>query len=306
MSTITRAFTTRRVKQSLMAAETSEGVQRGKGATGSIRHKISAPMELIHTTNMLSYNAPDIYPKTASSTGSSHKSDDELSDSAPTHVSSPPTSPDIESPKRSLSPEPKQSNHLSQYFTLPEQKSAPVSRTEAPVVPQRAASHTKKSYDSLVRQHSSSQLRQRSSSQLSEQSHRSVSTKASFTFSRSSSASTSTTVTSRSSSTPPSHKAKVSVPTVSSPTQSFSQPQLNHRKDFSQSQHPFGSELAQVSEIAEEFGLKDQLNDLEAEEQELARKGLCKFSADDYLGEIQGLFSSFFPDSKPMATAMWI
>lgn len=71
-------------------------------------------------------------------------------------------------------------------------------------------------------------------------------------------------------------------------------------------QHPFGNELAQVSEIAEEYGVKEQLNDIETEEQELAAKGLQKFSAEDYLGEIQGLFANLFGESKAMATAMWI
>jgi len=45
---------------------------------------------------------------------------------------------------------------------------------------------------------------------------------------------------------------------------------------------------------------------MEAEAQELLRKGLKKFSAEDYLGEIQGLIASMFSEaSRPMA-AMWI
>ena len=293
---IARAFTTRRVKQSLKS-DIQEGMQRGNGATGSIRHKISAPVELIHTTNMLSYNAPDIYPKTASSTAFSHRSDDELSDSAPTTASTPPTSPDVESPpKRSLLPETKQPNHLSQYFTLPELKTKPPSEPEAPVVPQRAVFHTKKSYDSLVG-------RQRSNSRVSEQSQHSLSTKGSFTFSRSSSSSTSTTATSQSS-TPPQHRAKASGSFI--PSTQPAQPQVNHKKDFSQAQHPFGPELAQVTEIAEEYGVKEKLNDIDAEEKELAVLGLYKFSADVYLGEIQALFTNFFAESKPMGSAMWI
>jgi hypothetical protein len=137
---------------------------------------------------------------------------------------------------------------------------------------------------------------------MSEQSQRSVSTKSSFTFSRSSSASTSTTATSQSSTSL--HKSKASGSFAASP-QAF-QSQFNHRKEFSVAQHPFGNELAQVSEIAEEYGVKEQLNDIETEEQELAAKGLQKFSAEDYLGEIQGLFANLFGESKAMATAMWI
>lgn len=87
-------------------------------------------------------------------------------------------------------------------------------------------------------------------------------------------------------------------PQVSSP--------ITHRKEFSQSQHPFGPELAQVSEIAEEYGIKAQVNEVDLEAQELTAKGLKKFSADDYMSEIQELIASFFTDSKPIATAMWI
>ncbi|KAK3336511.1 hypothetical protein B0T19DRAFT_396254 [Cercophora scortea] len=272
---ITRAFTTRRVKQSLQAAE-------------------SADVELIHTTNMLSYNAPDLYPKTASSTNSSHRSDDELSDGPHTAASSPPTSPDISSPKR-LSPEP---NHLSCYFTPPETPVAPASKPEAPVIPQRAISHTKKSTETL--------MRQRSISLMSEQSQRTVSTKASFSFSRSSSGSTSTASTSQSS-TPPNQRAKITTASISSPvTVASPQQPAQHRKNFSQAQHPFGQELAQVSEIAEEYGIVKELNEIDAEEKELVAKGLFKFNAYDYLSEVQGLYSTFFGDMKPTANVMWI
>ncbi|KAK3330343.1 hypothetical protein B0H66DRAFT_527699 [Apodospora peruviana] len=310
MSTITRAFTTRRVKQSLIAAEAADSMPQRSNTTkgaigGSIRHKISAPVELIHTTNMLSYNAPDIYPKTASSTSSSStRSDDEMSDSAPTTASSPPTSPDVESsPKRSLSPEP---NHLSCYFTPPfgtVEAKAETKSAEAPIIPQRSVSHTKRSQEMLVRQ--------RSMSRMSEQSQRTVSTKASFSFSRSSSISTNTAATLHSS-TPPQHKTKVSNISFSSPPPSAALPappvsQSNqHRKEFSQSQHPFGPELAQVTEIAEEYGVKEQLNEVDAEQQEMFARGLLSFTAVDYLAEIQGLYASPFTTIKPTATAVWI
>ncbi|GAB1311243.1 hypothetical protein MFIFM68171_01453 [Madurella fahalii] len=310
---IARAFTTRRVKQSLQTADLEQASQRSnmkKGSVGSIRHKISSPVELIHTTNMLSYNAPDINLKTASSTGSSHRSDDDMSDSHTTG-STPPTSPDVESspkrspnPKRSLSPEP---NHLSSYFTAPSQiVERPAAQPEAPVVPQRAPSHAKKPYNTLGRQ--------RSASGMSEQSQRTVSTKASFTFSRSSSTSTSTTATSHSSVPPPHHRAKPSGPTAppapsfpaKSTPQSQQQPQ-QHRKDYSQSQHPFGPELAQVSEIAEEYGVKEQVNVVDAEEQSMLNKGLLKFSAEEYLGEIRGMFANFFlAQPGPNPNAGWI
>lgn len=279
---IARAFTTRRVKQSLQTSDLERKPQR----SGSLRHQISGPIELVHTTNDLSYLAPDIHPLSASSTASSQRSDDDMSDSAFTNGSTPPTSPDIESaPKRSMSPAP---NHLSSFFTVSSQPT----QFAAPMAPQRAPSHGKKQYNTLKRQPSSSGM--------SEKSHRTVSTKASFTFSRSSSSSTSTSVASQSSSVPH-HRSKLSgvtaappsVPTA--PKLAAAPPPRPQRKDYAESQHPFGPELAQVSELAEEFGVKEQVaNVVDAEEEVMLAKGLLKFSADEYLSEVRGLFGAFF------------
>lgn len=52
--------------------------------------------------------------------------------------------------------------------------------------------------------------------------------------------------------------------------------------------HPFGRELAKVNEIAEDFGAATTV--LDEEEQELLNKGLCKFSVEDYINEISGLY----------------
>jgi hypothetical protein len=328
---LARAFTTRRVKQSIQAAEEKANTRSNsvRGSVGTLRHKISSPVELIHTTNMLSYNAPDIHPMSASSTGSSNRSDDDMSmsDSALTNGTTPPTSPDVESPaKRSRSPEP---NHLSCFFSVApvqQQTPAPAARPEAPVVPQRAASHSKKQYNTLVRQRSASGL-----SHQSQQSQRTLSTKASFTFSRSSSTSTSTSV----SSTPmhhhqhkpklPSTSSPAPAPTPASPPRQQSLPRQRSnsngssgRRDFSESQqqqqhhhqhhhhHPFGNELAQVSELAEEYGVQEQLVDMtEREEQAMLQKGLLKFSADEYMSDVRALFASFMVPPRPVAAA-WI
>lgn len=70
--------------------------------------------------------------------------------------------------------------------------------------------------------------------------------------------------------------------------------------------HPFGNELAQVSELAEEFGLsKEKLTVVDEEEQELVSRGLFKFRAEDYMSELQGLFISAFGDIPQPAT-VWI
>jgi len=71
-------------------------------------------------------------------------------------------------------------------------------------------------------------------------------------------------------------------------------------------EHPFGPELAQVSELQEEFShKKETLTVVDEEELELSSKGLLKFGADDYMSELQGLFISAFGDMPQMST-VWI
>lgn len=133
---LSRALT---VMRSRKVSDTTPGPTRNltlkrNAATGTIRHKISAPMELISTTNMISYNAPNIAPPAiASSHSDSGDSDMSLVESL-----TPITSPDSSSTELSSSPRPKP-NHLSCYF------GSPIPGDEAPSIPQRAPSHTKSS-----------------------------------------------------------------------------------------------------------------------------------------------------------------
>ncbi|EFW99476.1 hypothetical protein CMQ_7844 [Grosmannia clavigera kw1407] len=347
---IARAFTTRRVRQTLDLTNSnkSENVsdslpQRSKavkmfgGGGGSIRHKISAPVKLTHTTNPLSFQAPDIYrqvakPSPARTVSSSSKASDDESDIVSTPATTPPTSPETSFPEdlRSMSPEP---NHLSCYFVPPKaatvgepvsdvtESTAASSAAAAPLIPHRAPSHTKKSYDGLTRH--------RSVSRMSEQSLRSLSlsSKGSFSFSRSSSTSTHTSTNSVSGSraSTVSHHAKpsslhASTSSVSgfstTPYASAPSPPISHKRDYSES-NPFGHELAKVSELVEEFGKEKAPEQpvvaaptpanpvIIEEERELVRLGCKKYSAEDYLCEIQGLVASFLGDSRP-TTAMWI
>ena len=71
------------------------------------------------------------------------------------------------------------------------------------------------------------------------------------------------------------------------------------------SDHPFGKELAKVNEVAEEFGAVSSL--MVEEEEEILSKGLCKFSVDDYINEIVGLYGGGVFDGKlgPMANP-WV
>lgn len=301
---LARAFTTRRAKQNKPLAEGDSVPQRSntiaKSSFGTLRHKpsttaalrpkISAPMELVHTTNMLSYNAPDLFPKLASSTSSSAQSDDGMSD-APTNASSPPTSPDVP-PHRSMSPEP---NH---YFTAPGEAATQPAKQNAPAIPQRSPTHTKKaSYEALSRR--------RSLSRMSEQSTRTVSTKASMSLSRSSSTSVSTAATSHVASPAPYQQFKPSSVSYTAPpptTALLSPPKAQqfHKKDYSDS-HPFGQELAQVTELAEEFSGREKQSTVD----DLSGRGLFQFSAEEYILEIEGLVSEFLGDARPTA-ALWI
>lgn len=300
---LARAFTTRRAKQQStdmgVLPQRSSTVARGRSQSASIRTKISSPMELTHTTNMLVYNAPDLQPKSASSTASSKSvSDDDESGSARTSTSSPPTSPDIPSvADRSMSPEP---NHLSCYFTVPGQVLPSITDdAPAPAIPKRAPSHVKKlSYDQPP-------------SKFSRFSSSTASTHTS-SMSLSRSASIATAVSSLSSGSLSRKRSTPSMPITpalaSPPPVTRSNPSFRRTLERSDSQHPFGPELAQVSELAEDFGVKEKLNIIDEEEQELIARGLCSFRPEDYLSEISGLFSTFFRPERPAKTQepIWI
>jgi len=69
--------------------------------------------------------------------------------------------------------------------------------------------------------------------------------------------------------------------------------------------HPFGAELAQVNELAEDFGVQD-ITVWDEEEQFLMEHGLQTFTVDDYVNEIQGLFGGVFDDGGYPLVAAWI
>lgn len=278
--------------------------------------KISAPVELTYTTNALSYDAPDIHrgPKTSASNSSMSLRSDGDSDHIHTAASSPPTSPDSAFPRgadedfvKSSTPilEP---NHLSCYFTLPSEASN-VGVPAVPSLPKRAPSHTNRQHEPLSPKTSMSERlnrkisisermgRKPSVSRLSEQSSRSVSTKASGPFSRASSASTSTTASSHhsigahqmpktSSHAPPPVPAALSLP---------------QQKEPVETKEPFGQELAQVTELAEEYATSaaDKTKRIDTlEDRELTDRGLQKFSPEEYAAEISSLLSTFFGEAR--------
>ncbi|KAF5012954.1 hypothetical protein FDECE_1001 [Fusarium decemcellulare] len=291
---LSRAFTTRKAKLAGEMGDITKAPQRSNSARDRhnglpvLRHKISGPIQLVHTTNMLSYNAPDI-PQALRSKSSLRSVED--SEAPSTAESTPPTSPDVSPVEECPGPEP---NHLSTYFMVSDKPNVLPKIVEAPAIPQRSPSHTKQnSYDAIAR-HRSSRM-----------SEHSMSTKGSFSFSRSSSTSTRASSVSNASAAQTQKPAPPPVPVPVVPSAIPASLQQRTRKDS----HPFGQELAQVTELAEEYGAaKSNSKDEEEDLQYLKSKGLKRFGADDYLSDVQSLLSSFFPDvshAKP-STPLWI
>ncbi|KAF5125439.1 hypothetical protein E5D57_010126 [Metarhizium anisopliae] len=282
---LSRAFTTRRLRGGSDLADSAKIPQRSNTTKipYNIRDKISAPVQLLHTTNMLSYNAPDI-PRSSRSNSTTSKSGSDV-ESQDTADSTPPTSPDVSS-----LPEP---NHLSSYFkpAAPASTTLPV-KAEPPAIPKRSPSHTKKnSFEAIARQ--------RSVSRMSRDSDHFISTKAGQPFSRPHSTSTRASSASHA---PSPFAQKQSTP-AARPNKSTASTQAQAKDS-----HPFGHELAQVTELAEEYSVNSCLDTIDEEQQYLDNRGLKKLSPDDYLGAIQGLSTMFFPERSHATSAapLWI
>ncbi|CAG7971320.1 unnamed protein product [Penicillium salamii] len=155
MSNLSRAFTRRNKRPEVSAPMPYRGEGHTRLNSASIkRGNISGPVQLLSTTNMLAYNAPDI--NSASSSASSLRSDDAMS---PQSYASSMTSPDA-SPHESF---PIEANPLTSYFpkrsaTVTSHPRSSTSSNEAPIVPQRALSHTKRSHQELARKRSVSRM----------------------------------------------------------------------------------------------------------------------------------------------------
>lgn len=271
---LVRAFTTRRINRpeilqnSFLSRAAS---QRSPPSKSSIlRSQISAPVALISTTNNLCYDAPDIAGtspiamtggnfSSASSVTSGSAADD--SDASSTSIHSRDTFTDASSVGDSSPPSP-EPNHLSCYFK-PSVYTDVASNTDfvmtgrqafdAPIVPQRAASHSKKAHVQLSRS-------------------RSV------------------------------QRAAVAPPAVA-------QDLTRESIDFFQSPspHPFGKELEQLNEVAEEFGSVIRDAEADADHVFMEAHGLATFSSSDYSIEISGLLASVFEEeSSAFEEAGWI
>ncbi|KAI9371997.1 hypothetical protein BJX61DRAFT_475657 [Aspergillus egyptiacus] len=157
MSTITRAFT-KRSKRVEVSAPMPYREGQPKFSSGTIkRGKISAPVQLLSTTNMLAYNAPDLPSASSSSTSSLQSPDDSELSFAQHSVHSPATTPEDS---------PIEPNPLSGFFpkrsatvtSHPRSSTSTASSADAPMVPKRALSHTKRTHQELARQRSVSRM----------------------------------------------------------------------------------------------------------------------------------------------------
>lgn len=253
---LVRAFTTRKSKKNIVDAQVTPQKTQYAFAAGTIRHKISAPVELLSTTNMLSYNAPDIYPTDASSppslvhsSSSSARSisDEELS------VATPPASPQPDHNDQMPSPK----NHLTCYF---EPRDPTSGDDTTPVIPVRSASHTKRTHEIVHRKRSIHRM----SGQLQHKAKTSISTLTRDSLQMFSS-------TPQLIEEPEPLDMTLPVSAASSPS--------------TISQHPFAPELAQLTELAEE--VRSGVQVLDEDELWLIERGLFRFDAQEYMNEIQ-------------------
>jgi len=256
---LVRAFTTRGKK-----AEANVALPMGRAASHRNgkpvnRAQISSPVALVSTTNMLSYSAPNItgaqsanYRVFSASTASSTSGEE--SDASTNSIHSNDTNTDMSSVDES--PICAAPNHLSSYFqpAVDTTNNSPVhspsmstsATFEAPILPQRAASHSKHAHESLSRKRSVQRMQ-----------------------------------------SPPT-SARASSEFTPSLGVSVEAPRDN----------PFGKELEQLDEIAEEFGQTVRNAEYDADTAYMRSHNLGVYAASDYLNEIHGMIAETFHEQR--------
>lgn len=237
------------------------------------RSKISSPVALLSTTNMLSYDAPDIRPlrknsSSISSTLSADDSDDSNTRSRSSSHGSRDTLTDASSVSSSpTSPAP---NHLSGYFApgskVPRRSQSSANMRErvsedvqaVPAIPERALSHSKRAHERLAQKRSLQNIKPRGSL-------------GSLRSSRE-------------------QRASIDM----------------FRSTIGEESHPFGKELEQLCEVAEEFGGVVRDAEMEADIVAIRDQGLATFCAADYLQEISSLVSDHFGCPRMPGHTAWI
>ncbi|EKG09214.1 hypothetical protein MPH_13765 [Macrophomina phaseolina MS6] len=314
---ISRSLTTRRAKKpEKVVTAPSRAFSMKKSSNPSInRVQISGPVNLISTTNMLSYNAPDIpglrqIPAESHLTSHSEESDRSSTSSGSRGVSTDASSLD----SLPTSPE---TNHLTGFFDSAK-KTAP-ERSHTPRSASGSVSNSKPTSRPSMEQVKRPLESKRSMDNM--QSKRSLDSKRSFDISSTKrTLETKRSIDSIRAAHESSRKAQEAIPSVPQRARSHSKEahevmarkrsirnmgppnSLHSRSSSLQEQrssvdmfkssgsvepnHPFGRELEQLNEVVEELGGVIRDVELDEDTRYMLEKGLQKFCASDYLAEI--------------------
>ncbi|KNG46554.1 hypothetical protein DDE82_001355 [Stemphylium lycopersici] len=275
---------TKRMKRTDVPKESTSPTrnQSVKNPANIDRAKISLPVALVSTTNMLSYNAPDISSlrNVSSSTSLSHSSADDSDHSVSTrsrassHASRDTTLTDASSVESSpTSPAP---NHLSAYFSsggkqlkksgsttslkqVKEELTEPV-----PAIPQRALSHSKRAHERLAHKRSLQNVSSRGSM-----------------------------------------NSRGSMSSLRNAREQRSSMDM-FKATIEEENHPFGRELEQLNEVVEEFGGVVRDAEADADISIMRSKNLATLCVADYLAEIRPLLNSRFGMPHQAPPMAWI
>lgn len=245
------------------------------------RSKISSPVALISSTSALSYDAPDIatmrhVSPSSTSTASSRSSVND-SDASSTSNRSLETLTDASS----VDSPPPSPNHLSCYF---EAANPPATKT----VRRSQSSVSFREKTVSVENALAPAIPQRALSH-SKKAHEQLARKRSLQHMKTSSVD--------------------SLQRTSYEYRASREPRIASIDMFTGSvepHHPFGKELEQLDEVAEEFTSTLREAEMDEDTRIIQQKGLMKFCAADYMMEIQPLFTDMFGTAHHGPEVAWI
>lgn len=255
---------TKRAKRQHEASSPTEGSFRFPAGTIE-RSKISLPTELISTTNVHALNAPDIRSASSNSSNASFRSADDS---------------DFSSISKS-------------FLSTPATSADNSSIESSPITPEPA--HGKGFFDAISPKRSATTATGRSSHGTPSNPEVPALPQRALTHSKKAHQNIARNLALSRLTPPPSILGNATV--VRNSADIFGPAAVDP-------DHPFGNELAQVNEVAEEFGGVSAL--LDEEEQEMKMKGLIKFGAEDYVNEILGLWRGLHGDRLTVMASPWI
>lgn len=258
---LVRAFTTRGKKPEAHATLPMGRAASHRNGKPVIRAQISSPVALVSTTNMISYSAPDINGLNRRDFSASTTSSTSGEDSDASANSIHSNDTHTDMSSIDESPTCPSPNHLSSYFK-PAVDTSSNSPNHSPSLSASA------SFEGPT-------LPKRAPSH-SKHAHESVSRKRSVQ---------------RLQSPPESARASASSEFTPSLSASVEAPREN----------PFGKELEQLDEIAEEFGQTVRNAEHDADAAYMRSRNLGAFAASDYLNEIHGLIVETFQEQHEAA-----